>query len=254
MTFQASGQNFSTLPAPRPSPSRRAARSACRQHLHAGLPATLPSRCSSPPRTGLARYRSPGVPHPSFGGSFSTRLTGRYPRCPPDQDVLRDMPPGGERPRRIVSAPDHAADDPVYYYLFSPADSSRRHRVRHVDVTATDTTPTPDNPTGNASLIAPDPQPGLWEIDVMQGDTTDGTVFSQTVTGPRVQPAGTGDGDRSPGVDVEEHQLRHQRPDHGKGQEHDEPRRALRAEPSGTDIVAATPPRRWSWVPEPPGH
>jgi hypothetical protein len=52
-----------------------------------------------------------------------------------------------------------------------------------VEVTATDATPTSGNPTGNASLIAPDPQPGLWEIDVMQGATTDGTRFSQTVTG-----------------------------------------------------------------------
>src|SRR6202042_2970911 len=52
-----------------------------------------------------------------------------------------------------------------------------------IDVTATDTTPTAENPTGNASLIAPDPQPGLWEIDVMQGATTDGTEFSQNVTG-----------------------------------------------------------------------
>lgn len=34
------------------------------------------------------------------------------------------------------------------------------------------------NPTGDASLIAPDPQPGPWEIDVMQGATTDGTEFS----------------------------------------------------------------------------
>jgi hypothetical protein len=81
-------------------------------------------------------------------------------------------------------APDHAADDPVYYYLFWPADlESVVTESGNIDVTAIDTTPTPDNPTGNASLIAPDPQPGLWEIDVMQGATTDGTGFSQTVTG-----------------------------------------------------------------------
>src|SRR6202044_2542616 len=72
----------------------------------------------------------------------------------------------------------------VYYSLFSPAElASTGPESFNFEVTATDTTPTPDNPTGNASLIAPDPQPGLWEIDVMQGATTDGTVFSQTVTG-----------------------------------------------------------------------
>src|SRR5436190_245089 len=52
-----------------------------------------------------------------------------------------------------------------------------------IDVHAVDATPTSGNPTGNASLITPNPQPGLWEIDVMQGATTDGTEFSQTVTG-----------------------------------------------------------------------
>ena len=72
----------------------------------------------------------------------------------------------------------------MYYYLFSPADLQPAiTESGNIDVTAIDTTPTPDNPTGNASLIAPDPQPGLWEIDVMQGATTDGTEFSQTVTG-----------------------------------------------------------------------
>jgi hypothetical protein len=72
----------------------------------------------------------------------------------------------------------------VYYYLFSPADLAPAiTESGNVEVTATDTSPTPDNPTGRASLITPDPQPGLWEIDVMQGATTDGTEFSQTVTG-----------------------------------------------------------------------
>ena len=83
-----------------------------------------------------------------------------------------------------LHAPDHSADDPVYYYLFSPSDLQPAvTESGNIDVTAIDTTPTPNNPTGNASLIAPDPQPGLWEIDVEQGATTDGTRFSQTVTG-----------------------------------------------------------------------
>ena len=95
-----------------------------------------------------------------------------------------DVPPGEKDLDVSLFAPDHATDDPVYYYLFSPADLEPGvTESGNIDVTAIDTTPTPDNPTGNASLIAPDPQPGLWEIDVMQGATTDGTVFSQTVTG-----------------------------------------------------------------------
>ena len=95
-----------------------------------------------------------------------------------------DVPQGENDLDVSFFASDHAADDPVYYYLFSPADLEPAvTESGNIDVTAIDTTPTPDNPTGNASLIAPDPQPGLWEIDVMQGATTDGTVFAQTVTG-----------------------------------------------------------------------
>jgi hypothetical protein len=95
-----------------------------------------------------------------------------------------DVPPGEKDLDVSLYAPDHAADDPVYYYLFSPADLDPSvTESGNIDVTAIDTSPTPDNPTGRASLIASDPQPGLWEIDVMQGATTDGTEFSQTVTG-----------------------------------------------------------------------
>jgi hypothetical protein len=95
-----------------------------------------------------------------------------------------DVPQGAKDLDVSFFAPDHSADDPVYYYLFSPADLEPAvTESGFVDVTAVDTTPTPDNPTGNASLIAPDPQPGLWEIDVMQGATTDGTESSQNVTG-----------------------------------------------------------------------
>ncbi|MGH3400655.1 MAG: hypothetical protein ACRDPO_38835, partial [Streptosporangiaceae bacterium] len=122
---------------------------------------------------------------PSGGGSFTATLTSSVSR---QSGQLRtfyvNVPPGENDLDISFSAPDHAADDPVYYYLFSPADLEPGiTESGNIDVTATDTTPTPDNPTGNASLIAPDPQPGLWEIDVMQGATTDGTVFNNTVSG-----------------------------------------------------------------------
>jgi hypothetical protein len=95
-----------------------------------------------------------------------------------------DVPQGKKDLDVSFKAPDHAADDPVYYYLFSPANLTSPGPARfRFHFTATDSTPTSGNPTGNASLIAPDPQPGLWEIDVMQGATTSGTVFSQAVAG-----------------------------------------------------------------------
>ena len=168
---------------------------------------------------------------PSAGGSFSATLTSSVSRGPGQIKTFYVDVPQGENDLDVsFFAPDHAADDPVYYYLFSPADLEPAvTESGYIDVTAIDTTPTPDNPTGNASLIAPDPQPGLWEIDVMQGATTDGTVFAQTVTGvvaynqlaPVTEtglPTSTSTTDR----------LRLERPDHGHGQEHDEPRRVLR--------------------------
>ena len=121
----------------------------------------------------------------SAGGSFGATLTSSVSRGPGQiKTFYVDVPPGENDLDVSFNAPDHTADDPVYYYLFSPADLEPGvTESGNIDVTAIDTTPTPDNPTGNASLIAPDPQPGLWEIDVMQGATTDGTEFSQTVTG-----------------------------------------------------------------------
>jgi len=122
---------------------------------------------------------------PSAGGSFGAKLTSSVSR---QSGQLRtfyvDVPPGKSDLEVSFNAPDHAADDPVYYYLFSPADlASTGPENFQFPVTAVDATPTANNQTGNASLIAPDPQPGLWEIDVMQGPTTAGTEFSQTVTG-----------------------------------------------------------------------
>jgi hypothetical protein len=122
---------------------------------------------------------------PSAGGSFGATLTSSVSRGPGQIKTFYVRVPNGEKDLDVsLHAPDHAADDPVYYYLFSPADLTQTGIVSgNVEVTATDATPTSGNPTGNASLIAPNPQPGLWEIDVMQGPTTDGTRFSQTVTG-----------------------------------------------------------------------
>ena len=118
-------------------------------------------------------------------GFFSATLTSSVSRGPGQiKTFYVDVPAGQNDLDVSLNAPDHAADDQVHYYLLSPADLDPAvTESGNIDATAIDTTPTPDNPTGNASLIATDPQPGLWEIDVMQGATTDGTEFSQTVTG-----------------------------------------------------------------------
>jgi hypothetical protein len=188
VTFQASGQNFTTSPAS--GPVIIPPRSSVSVPLRIALPPTPGDDPESVQFAGLNGLES-SVPIarrtliPSAGGSFGATLTSSVSRGPGQVKTFYvDVPPGENDLDVTFSAPDYAADDPVYYYLFSPADLEPAvTESGNIDVTATDTTPTPDNPTGSASLIAPDPQPGLWEIDVMQGATTDGTEFSQTVTG-----------------------------------------------------------------------
>jgi hypothetical protein len=188
VTFQASGQNFTTSPAS--APVTIPPRSSVSVPLRIALPRApgdAPESVQFTARSGLES----SVPIarrtliPSAGGSFRATLTSSVSRGPGQIKTFYVDVPQGENDLDVsFYAPDHSADDPVYYYLFSPADLEPVvTESGNIDVTAIDTTPTPDNPTGNASLIAPDPQPGLWEIDVMQGATTDGTEFSQAVTG-----------------------------------------------------------------------
>jgi hypothetical protein len=188
VTFQASGQNFRIRPASAPVTIPP------RSSVSVPLRIALPRRPGDAPES--VQFTAPNglessVPIarrtliPSAGGSFRATLTSSVSRGPGQiKTFYVNVPPGEKNLDVSFHAPDHTADDPVYYYLFSPADLQPVvTESGNIAVTAIDTTPTPGNPTGNASLIAPDPQPGLWEIDVMQGATTDGTEFSQTVTG-----------------------------------------------------------------------
>jgi hypothetical protein len=188
VTFQAGGQNFTTSPAS--APVTIAPRSSVSVPLSIALPHAAGDAPESVQFTGSNGLES-SVPIArrtliqSTGGSFDANLTSSVSRGAGQiKTFYVDVPKGEQDLDVSFVAPDHATNDPVYYYLFSPADLEPAvTESGNVDVTAVDTTPTPGNPSGNASLIAPDPQPGLWEIDVMQGATTDGTVFSQTVSG-----------------------------------------------------------------------
>jgi hypothetical protein len=188
VTFKASGQNFTTSPAS--APVTIAPRSSVSVPLSIRLPHAAGDHPESVQFTGSNGLES-SVPIarrtliPSAGGSFRATLTSSVSRGPGQiKTFYVNVPPGEKDLDVSFFAPDHSANDPVYYYLFSPADLQPAiTESGNIDGTAIDTTPTPDNPTGNASLIATNPQPGLWEIDVMQGATTDGTEFSQTVRG-----------------------------------------------------------------------
>jgi hypothetical protein len=188
VTFQASGQNFTTSPASAPV--------TIQPHSSASVPLSiaLPQAPGDAPESvqfTASNGLESSVPIarrtliPSAGGSFGATLTSSVSRGPGQIKTFYVNVPRGERDLDVsFNAPDHNADDPVYYYLFSPADLQPAvTESGFIDVHAVDATPTSGNPTGNASLITPNPQPGLWEIDVMQGATTDGTEFSQTVTG-----------------------------------------------------------------------
>jgi hypothetical protein len=200
VTFQAGGQNFTTSPAS--APITIAARSSASVPLSIAMPQAPGDAPESVQFTSSNGLES-SVPIarrtliPSAGGSFSATLTSSVSRGPGQiKTFYVDVPPGQNDLDVTFTAPDHSADDPVYYYLFSPSDlASTGPEQFNFQVHATDTTPTTNNQSGNASLITPDPQPGLWEIDVMQGATTSGMEFSQTVTGTvaynQIQPAPT---------------------------------------------------------------
>ncbi|HEY1917802.1 MAG TPA: hypothetical protein VGH27_19705 [Streptosporangiaceae bacterium] len=188
VTFQASGQNFTTSPASAPVTIP------ARSSVSVPLSIALPRAAGDAPES--VQFTTPGGPDssvpiarrsliPSAGGSFGATLTSSVSRGAGQIQTFYVNVPQGKRDIDVsFHAPDHAADDPVYYYLFSPADlASTGPEKFRFSVAAVDGTPTSGNPTGNASLIASDPQPGLWEIDVLQGATTSGTEFSQTVAG-----------------------------------------------------------------------
>jgi hypothetical protein len=189
VTFQASGQNFTYSPASAPV--------FIQPHSSANVPLSIamPTAPGDAPEsvqfTALGGLVESSVPIarrtliPSGGGSFGATLTSSVSRGAGQiKTFYVNVPPGENDLDVTLSAPDFNPNNPVYYYLFSPADLQPAvTESGNIAVSAVDATPTQDNPTGNASLIAPDPQPGLWEIDVMQGPTTDGTEFSQTVTG-----------------------------------------------------------------------
>ena len=188
VTFRASGQNFTTSPASAPVTVRP--HSSVKVPLRIALPRTPGDSPESVQFTGSNGLES-SVPIarrtliPPFGGRFSATLTSSVSRGSGQmQTFYVDVPPGQKDIDVSFNAPDHSADNLVHYYLLSPsALDPSIPESGNIDVTSSDTTPTPGNPSGHASLIAPAPEPGLWEIDVMQDPTTDGTEFSQTVTG-----------------------------------------------------------------------
>jgi hypothetical protein len=189
VTFQASGQNFTESQASAPVTI------APHHKVSVPLSIAMPQAAGDAPEsvqfTSADGAIDTSVPIArrtliaSAGGPFSATLTSSVSRGPGQiKTFYVDVPAGQKDLDVTLNAPDYAPNDPVYYYLFSPADLQPYiTKSGNIEASATDATPAADNPTGNATLVAPHPQAGMWEIDVMQGKTTDGTEFSQTVTG-----------------------------------------------------------------------
>ncbi|HEY6470507.1 MAG TPA: S8 family serine peptidase [Candidatus Dormibacteraeota bacterium] len=188
MIFRVSGQNFTT--------NHASAAVTIPAHSSASVPLSikLPAAAGDAPES--VQFTGPGglessVPIArrtlirSSGGAFVATLTSSVSRGAGQIKTFYVNVPAGKRDLDIsFFAPDHAVNDPVYYYLFSPADLLPSvTESGFIDVTATDVTPSSGNPTGRASLIAPNPEPGFWEIDVMQGATTNGETFTNPVSG-----------------------------------------------------------------------
>lgn len=189
VTFQAGGQNFTTSPASAPvtilpHSSANVPLSIALPHAPGDAPESVQFTSSNGLESSVPVARRTLIPS-AGGSSFSATLTSSVSRGPGQIKTFYVNVPRGQKDLDVsFNAPDHNANDPVYYYLFSPADLQPAvTESGFIDVHAVDATPTSGNLTGNASLITPNPQSGLWEIDVMQGATTDGTEFSQTVTG-----------------------------------------------------------------------
>ena len=233
VTFQASGQNFTTSPAS--APVTIAAHSSASVPLSIALPKTPGDAPESVQFTAPNGLES-SVPIarrtliPSAGGSFDATLTSsvsrgagqiqtfyvNVPRGENDLDVIVQRA-GPRRRRPGVLLPVLAGRPRVY----CPRDINRGHgRRRHADARQPDRKRLAHRPRSPARSVGD-------RRDAGRHDRRDG-VLQYRHRDRRVQPARTRHRDRSPDVDVDDHQLRLQRPDHGEGHEHDEPRRVLR--------------------------
>jgi hypothetical protein len=149
VTFQASGQNFTTSPASAPV--------TIQPHSSASVPVSiaLPQGPGDAPES--VQFTAPNglensVPIarrtliPSAGGLLGATLTSSGSRGPGQIKTFYAAVPPGENDLDVsFNAPDHNANDPVYYYLFSPADLQPAvTESGFIDVTAVDATPTPD--------------------------------------------------------------------------------------------------------------
>jgi hypothetical protein len=182
ISFQVTGQNFITVPALRnvTIPGH----SAVTVPLNVDMPTTPGDHPESVQFTAnngatasLPVNRRSLIP--SAGGNFDTTITSSVGRQVGQISTYNiNVPPGENDIDVSFSTPDASADNRLTYWLLSPSGT-----VVAEDATPNTTTQGATTPAGNANLIAIDPAPGLWEIDVELNLTTSGLEFRQVVSG-----------------------------------------------------------------------
>lgn len=116
---------------------------------------------------------------PSSGGEFDTTITSTVGRGVGQISTYNVNVPAGEKDIDVsFTTPDASSDNNFTYWLINPSGT-----VVAEDATPTTTVVGSTTPAAFADLIALNPVPGTWEIDVELNLTVSGLEFSQVVTG-----------------------------------------------------------------------
>jgi hypothetical protein len=116
---------------------------------------------------------------PSTGGTFKTQITSTVGRGVGQISTYDISVPTGKKDIDVsFSTPDASADNNYRYWLINPSGT-----VVAEDATPTTTVVGSTTPVALADLIALNPVPGTWEIDVELTLTVSGLEFDQVVTG-----------------------------------------------------------------------
>jgi hypothetical protein len=192
ISFKVTGQHFISTPATL-FPTFIAPHSSATMRLDVAMPATpgdhpesVQFTASNGAKTSLPVARRTLIP--SAGGTFKTLITSTVGRGVGQIATFDINVPAGKKDIDVSFAtPDASADNDYTYWLINPSGT-----VVAEDATPTTTAVGSTMPAALADLIALNPVPGTWEIDVELNLTASGLEFRQVVTGQvaynQVQP------------------------------------------------------------------
>lgn len=180
VSFRITGQRYVVTPATAPLviAAHRSANVVLRLFMPAqpgDHPESVQFVASTGARTSLPVARRTLIP--AAGGPFDTTITSSVGRGVGQISTYNiDVPAGKQYLDVSVHTADASADNLMTFFLIGPNGA----------VVARTTTPTTDasgNPVAQATLVAPSPAAGRWEVDVELNLTTSGREFTQIVSG-----------------------------------------------------------------------